>query len=271
MTPEQNCVPFYGVIYITSAANTDSAAATKLDVSGLDCDPSRQRSRKLSAAFAPNLPMSLTKTSHPSISMTDFGTVERRGQRQWRAANEAQESAHFRDWRGHSFEPSCERSRVPSATTPAAAISTPVTRPATASTPVPPTHVTPPTATPETSVPSPLVAVDDDSRDTNPGSPGYGRDSPGDPTPVTPTPTAPAPATPDPVSIKSNVPAAVAATAVSPAPVAATPVAPAPAASIPVTLASAAWTPLGQPWATSEPLELGERPYWFFQIQPASR
>jgi hypothetical protein len=207
VTPEQNCVPFYGVIYITSGANTDSAAATKLDVVGLDCDPlATSAAESFRGSFGPNLPMSLTKTSHPSISMTDFGTLKGTVNANGVLRMKLKSPRTSEIGEDTASNPGAKDSDVPAATTPAAAISTPVTRPATASTPVPPTHGTPPTAPPVTSVPTPSVAVT-----TIPGIPtqvvpATEGSTPVIPTPVIPTPTAPAPATPDPVASDPTFP-----------------------------------------------------------------
>jgi hypothetical protein len=174
VTPEQNCVPFYGVIYITSAANTDSAAATKLDVVGLDCDPlATSAAESFRGSFAPNLPMSLTKTSHPSISMTDFGTVK-----------------------GTVNANGVLRMKLKSPRT------SEIGEDTTSS----PAAKDPDVPAPETSVPSPSVAVT-----TIPGIPtqvvpATEGSTPVIPAPVIPTPTASAPATPAPVASDPTFP-----------------------------------------------------------------
>jgi hypothetical protein len=207
VTPEQNCVPFYGVIYITSAANTDSASATKLDVVGVDCDPlATSAAESFRGSFGPNLPMSLTKESHPSISMTDYGTLKGTVNANGVLRMKLKSPRTSEIGEDTTSSTGAKDPDVPAAATPAAAVSTPVTRSATASTPVPRTHVTRPTATPVTSVPTPSVAVP-----TIPGIPtqvvpATAGSTPVIPNPVIPTPTAPAPVTPAPVASDPTFP-----------------------------------------------------------------
>ena len=216
VTPEQNCVPFYGVIYITSGANTDSAAATKLDVVGLDCDPlATSAAESFRGSFGPNLPMSLTKTSHPSISMTDFGTLKgtvnangvlRMKLKSPRTSEIGEDTASNPDAkesrRTGCNNPGCRdidpgnsacdgvNSRTPDAWDPAHGASGNLGSDA-------------------------IGRGDYDSRDTNPGSPGYGGIDPGNSDPGDSDSDSTRSGHSGSGRIRTDVPAAVAATAVS--------------------------------------------------------
>jgi hypothetical protein len=144
VTQMQNCVPFYGVIYIT-AASTDAAPATRWDLVGVDCDPlAPTGTESFHGSFGPNLPLSLTNASHPSISTADFGTLKGtvNADGVLRLKLKGPRTAEADDDTASS--PSAKEPDAPVSATPAAIAPTPAT-PAVVSPPatLPPTTTTP--------------------------------------------------------------------------------------------------------------------------------